>query len=402
MAAAESRFPLARLAQPALLALLAVAAAGCAAFSPVHRQASELNRQLRDRGLDPAAIVIPWQLDPAMREWAHQHVAARVADDQRLTLLLAALLDKGKGLGLTYESGTTGTARDAFASHQANCLAFTSLFVGLARELDVPVFYLDIGDVEKFEREGSLVIESGHVTAGFDAGGKLRILDFSPADRPSYRQLRRMSDLTAIALFYSNRGAELMKVGRDREAQTWLDTAVRLDPDLARAWTNRGVAQRHNGDLAGAEASYHRALEADASAVAAYEDLAVLLFATGRHAEGEELMSLSGRLDTRNPWNQLALGDMAAVHGRVDEARRFYRRAERVDAAAAEAEAALGELALAAGDRGEAHRWLRKARARDGANERVRRLAARLDGGEGGVSSATAAQAAGHSGNPTV
>jgi tetratricopeptide (TPR) repeat protein len=361
-----------------LLGLLGVLSGGCSSLGGgVDR---EVALGLRAHGLDPAAIVVPWQLDPEMRAWVHQHVPDNLAAEDRLTHLLSALL-ASDGLALSYEAGVTTTAREVFASHHANCLAFTSLFVGLAREIGVPVFYLEIGDVERFEREGNLVIESGHVTAGYGSGTLLRILDFTPAAKTNYRQYRRLSDLTAIALFYSNRGAELLKEGRAPEAVGWLRTATRVDPDLARGWVNYGVALRRTGDRQAAEAAYRRALEADPTAVAAYQNLAALLFASGRSAEGDELMALSGRLDIHNPFNFLALGDVAVAHGRIDEAKRFYHRALRLEGAGAEAAAALGEVALAGGDRREAKRWLRKAGS--STDPRVQRLAARLAGEPG-------------------
>jgi Flp pilus assembly protein TadD len=89
-------------------------------------------------------------------------------------------------------------------------------------------------------------------------------------------------------------------------------------------------------------------------------------------------MQLSGKLDSRNPFNFLALGDVALANGRVEEARRLFRRAQRLEGAATDAMAALGEAALAEGDRRQAQRWLHKAAARDAGNERVVRLAAQL------------------------
>ena len=191
--------------------------------------------------------------------------------EDRLTALLKALL-AGDGLALRYEAGVTRTGQEAFASRSANCLGFTSLFVGMARELGVAAYYLEIGDVEKFERAGSLVVESGHVTAAYGAGDMLRILEFAPLAEPTYRHPHRISDLTAMALFHSNRGAEMLETGSDAEALRWLRQAVRLDHDLGRAWINLGVALRRSGDAAGAEAAYRRALEADPAAVAAYPE----------------------------------------------------------------------------------------------------------------------------------
>jgi Flp pilus assembly protein TadD len=359
------------------LPLLGLLTAACSSLAPGLAAEPELVRQLRARHVDPASVIIPWQLDDEMRNWAHKHVPDQLPTDQRLDRLLAVLLGQ-EGLDLNYQVGATGTAEEVFASHRANCLAFTSLFVGMARELGVDAFYLEVGDVEKFEREGTLVVESGHITAGFGSGSLLRILEFTPIGKANYRQIHRISDLTAIALFYSNRGAELLRKSQERDALVWLHKSVTLDPELARGWINLGVALRRTGDPAGAEAAYRKALEADPAAVAAYQNLASLLFVSGRAREGDELMALSGKLDIRNPFNFLSLGDVALSHGRFEEARRFYRKAQHLEGAGAEAEAALGQLALAKGDKREARRWFRKAAARDGANERVKALAAQL------------------------
>jgi Flp pilus assembly protein TadD len=366
-----------------LLVATAGVTAACSSLSPrgaggpAGAEGPDLARGLKARGLDPATVVVPWELNGAMREWAHRQVSDSLPADQRLDRLLAALLGSD-GLALEYKAGATATAQEVFASHTANCLAFTSLFVGLARELGIGAFFLDVGDIEKYEREGNLVVESGHITAGFGAGSLLRILEFTPIGKPNYRQLHRISDQTAIALYYSNRGAELLRAGKEREALDWLRKAVVIDPEMARGWINYGVALRRTGDAAAAEAAYRKALDSDPSAVAAYQNLASLLFAYGRGREGEELMALSSKLDNRNPFNYLSLGDVALAHGRTEEARRFYRKAQRLEGAEAESAAALGQLALAAGNRGEARRWLRKAAARDSGNERVQRLAAQL------------------------
>jgi tetratricopeptide (TPR) repeat protein len=359
-------------------------AAGCLLCAGACRSTSlnvaedlELQQGLRARGIDPASVTVPWRLNAEMRQWVHHAVPDNLGNDERLQRLLSALLGSD-GLALVYKAGTTATAQEVFATHQANCLAFTSIFVGMAREVGVPVFYLEVGDFEKFERAGNLVVESDHVTAGYGSGSQLRILEFTPIAKPNYHLLHRIADKTAIALYYSNRGAELLRGGDDAAALVWLQKAVVLDPELARAWINYGVAMRRTGDAAGAEAAYRKALEDDPAAVAAYQNLAALLFVAGRAREASELMALSSKLDSRNPFNYLALGDVSLGQGRIEEARGFYRKAQRLEGAAADADAALGQLALAAGDRREARRWLHKAVSRDSANDRVQRLAAQL------------------------
>jgi len=349
---------------------------GCASSGPI---VPDPSRELRARGLDPATVVIPYQITDEMRQWVHLQVPEGTPLEQRLDLLLAGLLDPGR-LRIQYEARSTGTAKEVFENRRANCLAFTSLFVGLAREVGVPVVYLDIDDIERFEKEGDLVVVSGHVSAGFNTGHVLKILDFSLAPPTEYRRVEPISDLTAIALFHSNRGAEALRTGRNEDALEWLSKAVVIDPELGGAWINYGVALRRTGDAKGAEAAYRKALEADPHALSAYQNLAALLRLQGQEKEADDLLAVSTRLGSRNPFIYLTLGDLSFSHGRLDEARRFYRKAMRLYRGSAEPYAAMGLLSLAVGDAGDAEKWLKKAVSIDQENQRVKQLVSRLGG----------------------
>lgn len=359
-----------------LHALLLFALTGCASSGPI---VPDLDRELRTRGLDPASVVIPFAVTDEMRAWVRAQVPEATPVEERLDLLLAGLLDPGR-LRIQYEARSTGTAAEVFQNRRANCLAFTSLFVGLAREVGVPVVYLDVDDVEKFEKEGDLVVVSGHVSAGFNTGSALRILDFSQAPSTEYRRVHPISDLTAIALFHSNRGAEALRNGRNDEAREWLHKAVAIDPELGGAWINYGVALRRSGDIREAEAAYRKALEVDPNALSAYQNLAALLRLQGQEKEAADLLAVSTRLGSRNPFIYLSLGDLSLSHGRLEEARRFYRRALRLYRGNAEPYAAMGLLSLAQGDVQDATRWLKKAVSIDQENQRVKQLAFRLGG----------------------
>jgi Flp pilus assembly protein TadD len=362
----------------ALALISALVLAGCASAGPT--TVAGVARELRQRGVDPASAVVPFELTDEMRAWVHARVADSGSPEQRLERLLTAIVDPA-GLGLSYEGGHTNTAREAFATRKANCLGFTSLFVGMARELGIPAFYLGVDDVERFEREGDLLVISGHVSAGFGlGGGKIKILEFTNAPKTEYHHVRHLADLTAIALYHCNHGAELLRAGQTAEALPWLRKAVVIDPELGDAWVDLGVGLRRSGDLEGAEAAYRRALEVNPQGASAYQNLAGLLRLGGHGQEADDLMALSTRASAQSPFSFLALGDISLAHGRTDEARRFYRRAMWLNRDDAEPYAALGLAALAGGDKGEAKKWLRKAAARDKANERVRRLEARLAG----------------------
>ena len=363
--------------------VLGASASGCMASASGGLDSTQMARELRNRGLDPADVIIPYEITDEMREWARRIVPHDTDPEKRLEVLLAGILDPDK-LKLEYESRYTATAQEVFKTRRANCLAFTSLFVGMAREVGMDVFYVNVDDVERFEKEGDLIVVSGHVSAGYGMGPEIKILDFSAAPQaPAYRRVHRISDLTAVALFHSNRGGELLRLGKQEEALPWLQRAVAVDPELPGAWINYGVAQRRAGNAAAAEAAYRKALEVNPNAVSAYQNLASLLRHQGKKQEAEDLLALSSKLGSRNPFIYLSLGDLSLIHGRIDEARRFYKRALRLYRGSAEPYAAMGIVALAAGDSGEAARWLRKAVAIDQENQRVKALVARLGGGNG-------------------
>ncbi len=356
-----------------ILAPLVLALGACATSGAIDR--SDLTRKIRDRGLDPEKIVVPFEVTPEMREWALKAAPEGLPLEVRLTRLFdAVLLD----LKPTYVTGRTTTAPVVFAERQANCLGFTSLLVGLARSVGIPTFYLAIDDIERFSRDGDLVVISNHVSAAFDTGAQTRVLDFTVAPVVSYRDARALDDLAAVGLYYSNLGAEKLRTGDLGGAVELLRTSVVLAPENSGARVNLGVALRRQGDPAGAEAQYRAALEADPQASSAYQNLAALLRRRGDVAEAEELLRIAEQQGTRNPYSFLSLGDLALSRRRLDEARRFYRRALGLYRENAEPYAAMGQWAVAKGDLAEARKWLKKARAIEPGNERVQRLDQRL------------------------
>ncbi len=349
---------------------------GCAANSELSDE-ELLNRALRARGLDPAEIVVPFEISEEMRLWLRETVPRAPDPADRLRRLRDSLFDKDR-MKLEYTWGYTGTAVDVFEQQRANCLAFTNLFVGLARELGVDVYFLGIERVATYRKEGDLVVVSDHVAVGYgDAtiDTDLLIFDFSPFRDQGYRNVRQLSDLTALAMFYSNRGAEALQDDRVQDAIVWLETAVAIDPELTPAWVNLGVVLRRAGDLRGAEDAYKHALEIDPRTLSAYQNLAALLQIQGRSEEAESFLGVLKKTPSRNPYSYLSLGDISLRSGRLEEARRFYRRAVNLSGDDAEIFAALGQLAAATGDLRTARKMLRKAQKIDGDNYRARRLA---------------------------
>lgn len=361
------------------LALLAVGAlSACATEKLLFMDREQLGAALIARGLDPSRVVLPYAANDEMRDWAVEVVGKSALPEDKLIRIQQGLLDP-RQVPVQYEWGYTGTASEVFVTRRANCLAFTNLFVAMARTVGVPVYFLAVGDVENFRREGDLVVVSDHIAVGYGGdSGNQRIFDFSEDPPADYHSFRKISDLTAIAMFHSNRGAEALQAGFVENAIEWLEIAVKIDPDMANAWVNLGVALRRHDQLDAAEEAYRKALALDPGVYSAYQNLASLLRMRNRVQEAMAYEETLAKRPYRNPYTYLSLGDISLLGGRFNEAEKLYHKSLRLEAQNAEAYAALGQLAVARKELGKARKMLRKAENIDAENPRVRRLASHL------------------------
>lgn len=341
------------------------------------RKGKDLRGSIEELGLDPGEITRPLAITEEMRSWALEKVTRSAPEGTQLKILLESLRSSER-LNFEYQAGYTGTAAEAFSSGRYNCLSFSMLFVGLARALGLPAYFLDVKQVESYERQGDLVVLTRHITAGYGGVKDRAILEFDVGAEINYLLAEPVSDLEALALFYSNRGTELLRIDEREKALEMLEIAVVLGPKIAQSWVNLGVVHRRMGQVEKAEEAYLEALEVEAGNSAAYENLAALLRLQGERDAAGEMLELLHKRRNRNPFTYLALGDLNMEEGRIEEAGSFYRRALRLAKNEAETHAAMGQWALAAGKEEKARGWLERARSLDLYNERTSDLENRL------------------------
>jgi Flp pilus assembly protein TadD len=358
---------------------LGLALASCSSSTQVRTVGRvEIESLLRSRGLEPVHVVVPYRLSPEMKKWLNEHVPKALSENEDKILYLSRSLFATGQFKIDYVRGYTGTAMEVFETRQANCLAFTLLFIGMARELGVPAYFLEVRDSENYRKEGDLIVVSDHVAVGYGPTHDLRIIDFGAREDAPYRRITLIDDYRAIAMFYSNRGAEELRSGRFEEALDWLRSAVAIDPGYAGSWVNLGVAWRRSGDVDNAEIAYRTALELDLQSTSALQNLAALLHFKGEEEEALDLLAMADRASNRNPFTYLTLGDLNMRHGRLDEAGRFYKKALKRQGENAESLAAMGLWSLEQGDQKEARDWLERAEVLDKDAPRVALLRRRL------------------------
>lgn len=367
--------------QPTLLAIVFALLFAGADSSPAgvfDRSVESLRQAIAARGLDTDEVVVPFELDPEIMSWLDEHKVPGMTQDAQVKLFLREL-QSVNGRGMTYDRGYTGTAEEVFASQSFNCLGFSNLFVGLARHLGLDAYYLRVHRMQRYGQEGSFVVASSHVTAAYGPLSNRVVLEFGFEDSDAYQTGTRLSDVQAIALFYTNRGTELLRGGELAKAEEQLRIALELDPQSPDAWLNLGVVLRRNGDTEGAEKAYNAALDRDPHLVSAYYNLSVLYRLRGDRDEARKILQTVDRRSNRNPYTYLSLGDLSMVHGQHEEAERYYRRALKLKRDDQEIQAAMGMWAAETGDLREARRRLEKAEKLEGESSRVERLTRRIE-----------------------
>lgn len=306
----------------------------------------------------PRDVVSPWAVTEEMRAWLAEEVLAVGAADERMRRLLRALERKN----LTFDSTTTLTAPDVFASGRFNCLSLAHVVVGLARELGVDAHYVRaVSRGPTYTQRGDLVLAASHIVAGWGPSGNTRIVEYGVSDDHRSRPVGRVQDWEAVAIHYANRGAEMLVADRPVYALAWLDEAVTLDPGSTAAWVNRGVAQRRIGDAEAAEASYLQALAIAPDHSSALQNLATLEQLSGDEVGSRTMLDRLARAGHRNPLTYVALGDLHERSDQLQAAGAFYRRAVRHGRQSATALAARGSWHLARGQIRAAQRWLDRA-----------------------------------------
>jgi Tfp pilus assembly protein PilF len=260
-------------------------------------------------------------LDEEMRAFVARAVAGAHSSDARLDRLLHSMLRSGL-FSLDYDSEQTLTASETFHEGAGNCLAFTNLFVALAREAQLKAVYQDVDVPATWTGDGGLAILHQHVNVlvrdsipGRYPSTTHAVIDFNQPSFNSRYPQRPISDAHVDALFYNNLGADAMREGATRRAFVYLLKAITTDSNVAASWTNLGVLYRRSDLPEYAEAALRRALQADSRHKPAMSNLARLYEEQGKHELAEAYRERVRRHQQRNPYYHYAVAERAFAEG---------------------------------------------------------------------------------------
>jgi Flp pilus assembly protein TadD len=266
-------------------------------------------------------------LDERMRRFVASELTA-TSDAARLAQLVGAVI-RNPSFHVDY-GDQTRTAIETFETLRGNCLAFTNLFVALAREAGLEIAYQEVDVPPTWSLRGDTFVVSRHINAIASVSGQPEyVVDFNmPEFRAAYPR-RAISDQRAAAHYYSNLGVERMQAGEPEAALAYFQKSLAMDHTLPQAWINLGVWHRRRGDFARAEASYVEALRLAPRDYVAMNNLASLHAQADRPDLSRLFAERIKQHRARNPYFKYAEAEAAFRRGDYRLAQRRVREAIR-------------------------------------------------------------------------
>lgn len=343
-----------------------VLAAGCSEYKLFDSVGYLRQQYAKEIGAEAAAQVeVPFELDdPIRRELGKlQKVPSEL---RKVNQVNAFIFDN---LELKYSLTPTRNAVATYRTGEGNCLSFVNLFVGVARQLGLNPYYVEVTDLQKWNHREGMVVSQGHIVAGMYLDGILRTFDFLPYRRKAYRDFKPIDDLTAAAHYYNNLGAEALLAGDTDRARELLATATRIAPRFEKAINNLGVAESRSGHPEKALEIYRRGLEISPQDSTILINMARALQQLGRQPEASELLTQVEGINTTNPFFFVYQGETALSRGQTDRALDYMARALRLDSELPEVHLGLVKVYLAMGDMEKARHHLGRALKLDATNQ---------------------------------
>ena len=253
-------------------------------------------------------LVVPFRVTPEMVEKARRVIDRTRSDYEKAQALMRSITNED-GFGLRYEAVATSTPDVTLERGYGNCLALTSMFIGLARALGLNAYYVDASDrINDLRLEEGLIVDSGHIAGGVRSERGYTLIDFD-GHAADYRTFKIIDDITALAHYYNNLGFEkITDAQRAGLPVPWeeiardFERATKVRPGFAHAHNNLGVAHRKLLDLVAAERAYMAAIDADETFDAAYHNLGNLRMRRGDLEGAMDAYDTALDLKKNNPY----------------------------------------------------------------------------------------------------
>jgi len=216
-----------------------------------------------------------------------------------------------------YDRSATYSAAETFAARKGNCLAYTNMFVALAREAGLAARYQLVNVPPTWDVESGFLMRNNHINVRLDGirlpgmnKGELSV-DFNAVEADSDTRREVITDEYAASLFYANLGVDRLRAGNHEGAFAYLKRAILIEPANIDLWNNLGAVYSVLDKPALAEQAYEIAMSLDRRDKTAVSGLAKSLRVQGRVEEAADYTRMAMRYQNRNPFYHYAVAEQA-------------------------------------------------------------------------------------------
>lgn len=302
--------------------------------------------------IEPAEVI---RVPDELRALLEQKVikTSRLPED-RLNRLVDFMFKPG-GMELKYDD-TTRTVEQTFNDRKGNCLAFTQIFIELARLAGLEAEMQESENVLISSSDLETLVYTGHVSAAVTIMRRKHEVQFDPNNPIVKGTTNIISRERAVAHYYNNLGAELMAAGDLELADQHFTRALALAPDMVSIYNNRGVLKlrQQRADLA--EADFLSALRHDPTRISVLSNLISLYRSQNRMDQMALYSKRLAEAEANNPYFHFMQGLRLEAEQSFSEAIAHFEAAAKLDRlqplyplGLARCYAALGQESTAAG-----------------------------------------------------
>ena len=282
--------------------------------------------------VEPSEQVQLLTTSPAMVEFVASEVGSTGVRFIRFRRLMAALV-KGGYFVDQYDRDATYTADKTFAEHKGNCLAYTNMFIALAREANIDARYQLVDTHPAWDVKSGYLVRSNHVNVVLRdaalAGTAHRnvTVDFNTFTPAPDVSRKVVGDAYAESMFYGNLAVNKLHARDYKGAFAYLKRGILTEPRNIDLWNNLGALMSIVDHPAHAQAAYETALQLDVENKTALSGMAKSLRQLGRFEQAERYTLLSLKYQKRNPYYHYAVAEQAFRENAYEDALDSVNRA---------------------------------------------------------------------------
>lgn len=272
-------------------------------------------------------------------------------------------------LAMSYSADANTTATQTFHQGISNCLSLTIMTYAMVEKMGLDSSFQKIHIPEYWTRRDGNTILNGHINLRVKKSHSNfivntdsdTIIDFEPLEGQRTFPVQSLTKEQIVALFYVNKGAELLMKNQLSAAFAYFKAAIDLDNYSTEAWLNLGVLYVKKGLLEQAEQSYLQALSIKPSYSTAKENMARLYKRLGRYKQAKTMLARLAKQRENNAYYQSMKGEMALETGQYSKAINRFKKAIKLKKKNSEFYFGLARALWAQGDTKSARQSLQKA-----------------------------------------